>query len=113
MALSGEPASVAAMGGSRPQPRPRPVQPISFKRHRFPPEVIRYAVWACFRFTMILRDVEDLSAERGIHVSYEAIRCWTTKFGRAIARNIRGVRQKPMGRWHFDEMSVKIGGERM
>ena len=53
------------------QPRTRPLQPISFKRHRFPPEVISYAVWAYFRFTMSLRDVEDLLAERGIEVSYE------------------------------------------
>ena len=89
------------------------MQPISFKRHRFPPEVIRYAVWAYFRFTMSLRDVEDLLAERGIIVSYEAVRCWTMKFGPAIASNIRRARPKPTGRWHLDEMFVKIGGERM
>jgi putative transposase len=53
------------------------VRPISYKRHRFPPEVIRYAVWAYFRFALSLRDVEDLLAERGIEVSYETIRCWT------------------------------------
>jgi len=89
------------------------VQPISYKRHRFPPGVIRYAGWAYFRFTMSLRDVEDLLAERGIHVSYEAIRGWTMKFGPAIARNIRRARHKLTGRWHRDEMFVKIGGERM
>ena len=26
------------------------MQPIAFKRHRFPPDVIRYAVWLYFRF---------------------------------------------------------------
>ena len=54
---------------------------VSYKRHRFPPEVIRYAVWLYFRFTLSLRDVEELLAERGIEVSYETIRCWTRKFG--------------------------------
>ena len=49
--------------------------PISFKRHRFPPDVIRYAVWLYFRFTLSLRDVEELLAERGIEVSREAVRC--------------------------------------
>lgn len=49
---------------------------ISYKRHRFPPEVIQFAVWAYFRFTMSLRDVEDLLAFPGIELSYEAIRCW-------------------------------------
>jgi hypothetical protein len=33
------------------------MRPISFKRHRFPPDVIRYAVWFYFRFTLSVRDV--------------------------------------------------------
>jgi hypothetical protein len=44
------------------------VQPISFKRHRFPADAIRYAVWLYFRFTLSIRDVEELLAERGIDV---------------------------------------------
>jgi transposase-like protein len=28
------------------------MRPISFKRHRFPPDVIRQAVWLYFRFTL-------------------------------------------------------------
>ena len=62
------------------------MQPISYKRHRFPPELIQHAVWLYFRFALSLRDVEDLLAERGIEVSYETIRCWTRKFGRQYAR---------------------------
>jgi transposase-like protein len=42
------------------------MKPVSYKRYRFPPEVIRYAVWLYFRFTLSLRDVEELLAERGI-----------------------------------------------
>ena len=87
--------------------------PISYKRHRFPPEVIRYAVWLYFRFALSLRDVEDLLAERGIEVSYETVRCWTRKFGRAFARNLRRSRPRPTATWHLDEMVVRIGGRRM
>lgn len=61
---------------------------LSFKRHRFPPTVIRYAVWLYFRFTLSFRDVEELLAPRGIEVSYETIRCWTIKFGHQIAANL-------------------------
>lgn len=43
--------------------------PISYKRHRFPPDTIRLAVWLYYRFTTSLRDVEDLLAECGINVS--------------------------------------------
>jgi len=87
--------------------------PISFKRHQFPPEVIRHAVWLYFRFTLSLRDVEELLAQRGIAVSYETIRCWTIKFGPMIAANLRRRRPPPSGRWHLDEMVVKIGGQRL
>ena len=52
-------------------------------------------------------------AERGIEVSYETIRCWTIKFGPLIAANLRRRRPPPSGRWHLDEMVVKIGGRRM
>ena len=89
------------------------MKPVSYKRHRFPPEVIRYAVWLYFRFTLSLRDVEELLAERGIEVSYETIRCWTRKFGQLYAANLRSSRPAPTGRWHLDEMVVKVGGRRM
>jgi putative transposase len=89
------------------------LKPISYKRHRFLPEVIRHAVWLYFRFTLSFRDVEELLAQRGIEVSYETIRCWTLKFGGLFARNLRRRRPTPTGRWHLDEMVVKIRGRRM
>ena len=89
------------------------MRPVSYSRHRFPADVIRQAVWLYFRFTLSFRDVEDLMAERGIDVSYETIRCWTRKFGRLFARNLRRARPGPTGRWHLDEMVVRIGGKRI
>ena len=89
------------------------MKPISYKRHRFPADVIRQAVWLYFRYTLSLRDVEDLLAERGIEVSYQTIRCGTRKFGQLFGQNLRRSRSKPTGRWHLDEMVVKIGGRRM
>ena len=71
---------------------------LSFKHHRFPPDVIRCAVWLYFRFTLSLRDVEELLAQRGIEVSYETIRCWTMKFGPLIASKLRRRRPLPTGR---------------
>ncbi|MBX3560940.1 MAG: IS6 family transposase [Sphingomonas sp.] len=89
------------------------MKPISFKRHRFPPDTIRLAVWLYFRFTTSLRDVEDMLAERGIDVTYETVRCWANKFGPAIAANIRRRRGRPDRVWHVDEMAVRINGTRM
>jgi putative transposase len=41
-----------------------------YRRHRFPPEVISYAVWLYFRFPSSLRMVEEMLAARGICVTY-------------------------------------------
>lgn len=84
---------------------------LSFKRHRFPPVVIRHAVWLYFRFSLSFRDVEELLAQRGVDVTYETIRCWTNKFGPQIARRLRARRQAPSPRWHLDEMVSSIGGK--
>jgi putative transposase len=89
------------------------MQSVSYKRHRFPPDIIRQAVWLYFRFTLSFRDVEELMAQRGVDASYETLRCWALKFGRTFAQNLRRSRPKPIGRWHLDEMVVKISGKRM
>lgn len=49
-------------------------RPVSYKRHRFPPEIISHVVWLYFRFPLSLRLVEEMLLERGILVSYETIR---------------------------------------
>ncbi|WP_091741351.1 IS6 family transposase [Phenylobacterium immobile] len=89
------------------------MRPLSFKRHRFPADVIRHAVWLYFRFSLSFRDVEELLAKRGVEVSYETIRCWTIKFGPQIARNLKRRRPPPSPRWHLDEVVCNIGGKRM
>lgn len=32
----------------------------TYKRHRFPPDIISYAVWLYYRFNLSHRDIEDL-----------------------------------------------------
>jgi putative transposase len=89
------------------------MQPISYARHRFPPDIIGHAVWLYLRFTLSYRDVEDLLAERGLMVSNESIRRWVLKFGPIIAKNLRAIRPKPHSRWHLDELVVSIAGRQM
>jgi putative transposase len=86
---------------------------LSYRPHRFPPIIIRHAVWVYLQFTLSYRDVEDLLAERGLDISYETIRSWVLKFGTVIARRLRGRRPRPSDRWHRDEMVVRIAGKRM
>lgn len=62
---------------------------VSYKRHRFPPEIITHAAWRYVRFNLSLRNVEEMLLERGIDVPYETIRRWVVKFGPQIVRNLR------------------------
>src|SRR5438067_7615427 len=80
--------------------------------YRFPSEIISYAVWAYHRFCLSFRDVEELLAERGIIVSYEAIRQWCYAFGPGYAADLRRRRAQPGDKWHLDEVLLKIARKR-
>ena len=83
----------------------------TYKRHRFPPDIISYSVWLYFRFNLSHRDIEDLLAQRGIIVSYESIRLWCIKFGRIYARRLKRRHQGYGDTFYIDEVFVKINGK--
>jgi putative transposase len=80
-------------------------------RHRFPAEIISHAVWLYHVFSLSLRDVELILAERGALLSYETVRRWCRKFGESFANGLRRRRPRPGDKWHLDEVFVRIQGE--
>lgn len=87
-------------------------QSPDYHGYRFPPEIISYAVWLYHRFCLSFRDVEELLADRGVTVSYEAVRQWCLKFGPSFANKLRH-RQGQLGDiWHLDEVFVSMQGKR-
>ncbi len=85
-------------------------QPPSYCGYRFPPEIISHAVWLYYRFGLSFRAVEDLLAERGVTVTYEAIRQWCLRFGLDYARRLRHGRGRQGDTWYLDELFVRIQG---
>ena len=81
-----------------------------YKRHRFPADIISYAVWLYYRFNLSHRDIEDLLAERGITVSREAIRLWCNKFGAIYSRRLKRKHRGYGDTFYIDEVFVKING---
>ena len=81
-----------------------PRQP-RYTRHRFPAEVISYAVWLYFRFPLSLRMVEEILAARGILVSHETVRQRALKFGQTFANQIRRRLPAVGDKWHLDGVS--------
>jgi len=87
-------------------------KPLSYKRHRFPPEIIAHAVWLYFRFSLSLRLVEEMLLERGMVVSYETVRRWALKFGPEYTRRLKRKRPSRRDIWHLDEVVVTISGQK-
>jgi putative transposase len=83
----------------------------TYKRHRFPSDIISYAVWLYYRFNLSHRDIEDLLAERGITVSREAIRLWCIKFGAKYASRLKRRHRGYGDTFYIDEVFVKINGK--
>ena len=83
----------------------------TYKRHRFPPNIISYAVWLNCRFNLSHRDIEDLLAERGITVSREAIRLWCIKFGAIYTRRLKRKHRGYGDTFYIAEVFVKINGK--
>jgi transposase-like protein len=52
-----------------------PSEPTTYPGYRFPAEVIHHATWLYHGFSLSLRDIELILAERGVVVSHESIRC--------------------------------------
>jgi len=84
----------------------------SYYRHRFPSEIISYAVWLYHRFCLSFREMEELLAERDITVTYETVRKWCRKFVTDYTRNLK----RPQGRlgdtWHVDDVFMTGQGQR-
>ena len=78
------------------------------KHHRFPFEIIQYAVWLYLPFNLSIRDVEDLFAQRGVIVSYEAIRLWINKFGPKYANKLKRKHGSFADTFFIDEIFMKI-----
>ena len=82
-----------------------------YRGFRFPREIIQNAVWLYHCFSLSLRDVELILAERGIVVSYETIREWGLRFCRVFAAALKRRRPQPGDKWHVDEVFIRIRGK--
>jgi len=90
--------------------------PNIYKRYRFPSEIIQHAVWLYHRFNLSHRRcvgpfIEDLFAERGINVTYEAIRLWCNRFGLKYSTRLKRKHRGYGDTFFIDEVFIKIDGK--
>jgi putative transposase len=86
--------------------------PNPYRGFRFPAEIISHAVWLHHGFSLSLREVETILAQRGVVVSHESVRAWGLRFGRAFANGLKQRRPRPGDKGHLDEALIRIRGKR-
>lgn len=62
------------------------VESLNRGRH-FSPKIVTHPVWLHHQFIVSFQDVEDLLAEGGVAVSYEAIRLWGSQIRLHLCTN--------------------------
>jgi putative transposase len=68
-------------------------------------------VWLYHLFSLSLRDMGLILAERGVTVTHESIRNWCRKFGSGFAAKLRRRRPKPGDTRHLDGVFLRINRE--
>jgi transposase-like protein len=85
-------------------------RPPLFRKRQFEPSIIVTCVrWYC-RFSLSLRDLEELMAERGLSVDHTTIWRWIQRYGSEVHRRLRGNVKLKSSTWHMDETFVRIAG---
>ena len=71
-------------------------------RH-FPKDVILTTIRWYLRYKLSYRDIEELIAERGIHVDHSAVNRWVVKYAPLLAAQAQHHKRSVGVSWRFDE----------
>ena len=82
-----------------------------FKWRQFEPEVILLAVGWYLRFSLSYRDVEELLAERGLHVDHVTVWRWVQRYAPELQRCLRRHLKPTNDSWRMDETYVRVKGK--
>ena len=89
----------------------RSCRPVLFRKRQFAAEIIVTCVRWYLRYSLSLRDVEELMAERGFSVDHTTIWRWIQTYGPEVQRRLRGQIKPKGSTWHIDETFVRIAGQ--
>jgi IS6 family transposase len=84
--------------------------PSLFKWRHFEAEVILLCVRWYLRYALSYRDLEEMMAERGLHIDHTTIYRWVQHFAPELDRRCRPHLKATTDSWRVDETSVKVKG---
>ncbi|NVO56648.1 IS6 family transposase [Rhodobacteraceae bacterium B1Z28] len=86
---------------------------ISFKGCHFPKQAILHAVDFYLRYSVSLRDLEEILAERGVTVDHATLSRWVVKFSPLVAIEAHKRKKSGAASWRMDETYLKVRGQWM
>ena len=85
-------------------------RPAIFKGRQTSAELILCAVRWYLRYSLSLRDVEELFAERGLPADHTTIWRWVQRYGPALEERLHGHRKPTNKSWRVDETYIRVQG---
>ncbi|MER8772814.1 IS6 family transposase [Mesorhizobium sp. M0909] len=64
-------------------------------------------------YNLSLRDLEEMMAERGIHVDHSTVHRWVVHFSLELLDRFNRRKRSVTGKWHMDETYIKVRGQWM
>ncbi|MBL1435005.1 MAG: IS6 family transposase [Rhodobacteraceae bacterium] len=84
---------------------------ISFKGCHFPKPIILHAIYFYLRYSVSLRDLEEILAERGVIVDHATLNRWVVKFAPLVAIEAHKRKKASAVSWRMDETYIKVRGK--
>jgi IS6 family transposase len=88
----------------------RTTRPVPFKWRQTAPELILCAVRWYLRYSLSLRDVEELFAERGLAADHTTIWRWVQRYGPELEQRLRRHIKPTNKSWRVDETYIRVKG---
>ena len=85
-------------------------RPAIFKWRQTAPELILCAVRWYLRYSLSLRDVEELFAERGLEADHTTIWRWVQRYGPELDQRLRRHLKPTNKSWRVDETYIRVQG---
>ncbi|CAI2021482.1 Transposase IS66 family [Serratia proteamaculans] len=83
----------------------------AFKRLHYPTDLIAQCVRWYLVYSLSLRNLEEIMAERGIHVDHSTLHRWVIHLVPLLDKVFRQHKRTVGRRWRMDETYIKIKGQ--
>jgi transposase-like protein len=86
-------------------------RPALFKGRHFEAEIIILCVRWYLRFGLSFRNLEEMMAERNLHVDHVTIWRWVQRYAPELNRRCRQELRTTNGSWRVDETYLRVAGK--